>query len=121
MDKKYKKYKQPNIFERNFSFAGKMDFIEFWQEVGMRVITLLCCSILLCIFIVVMVPGDTEYLIGVVNIAVPILAAIWAVSVVALSRRRLRDAGYSAKSYLWLLLPVIGWIIFIVCLCKKSK
>ena len=33
----------------------------------------------------------------------------------------LRDAGFTAKSYLWLLLPVVGWLIFIVKrLCARS-
>lgn len=38
----------------------------------------------------------------------------------AITVRRLRDAGYSWLSYFWLLLPIVGWIIFIVRLCKKS-
>ena len=47
----------------------------------------------------------------------------WAsiVPLLAITVRRLRDAGYSAKSFLWLLVPVIGQIAFFARLCSKSK
>lgn len=35
--------------------------------------------------------------------------------------RRLRDAGYSAKSFFWLLIPVFGQIAFFARLCSKTK
>ncbi|MDE6643949.1 MAG: DUF805 domain-containing protein [Muribaculaceae bacterium] len=35
--------------------------------------------------------------------------------------RRLHDIGRSGWNWLWLLLPVIGWIIVIVYLCKDSE
>ncbi|MBR4972143.1 MAG: DUF805 domain-containing protein [Oscillospiraceae bacterium] len=38
----------------------------------------------------------------------------------ALSVRRLNDAGYSWKSLLWGFCPLVGWIIVLVRLCKKS-
>ena len=121
LDKKYRKFKKPNIFQRNFSFAGQIGMAEFWSEVGVRLISLMCMAILTCIVIVVAVPGDTEDLIAIVDLVMPVLAVLWIGPIIALTRRRLRDAGYSARSYLWLLLPVIGWIIFLIHLCSKSK
>ena len=38
----------------------------------------------------------------------------------AISVRRLNDAGYSWKSLLWFLCPLVGWIIVLIRLCKKS-
>ena len=39
---------------------------------------------------------------------------------IAICVRRLNDAGHTWKSILWLLLPLVGWIILLVRLCKKS-
>ena len=39
---------------------------------------------------------------------------------IAMAVRRLRDAGYSAKSFFWLLIPVLGMVAFIARLCEKS-
>ena len=38
----------------------------------------------------------------------------------AISVRRLNDAGYTWKSLLWYFCPLVGWIIVLVRLCKKS-
>lgn len=38
----------------------------------------------------------------------------------AISVRRLNDAGYTWKSLLWYLCPIVGWIIVLVRLCKKT-
>ena len=38
----------------------------------------------------------------------------------AITVRRLRDAGQSWKNFFWILLPLIGLIVFIVKLCKDS-
>ena len=43
------------------------------------------------------------------------------VPLLAITVRRLRDAGYGPKSFLWLLLPVIGQIAFFARLCTNSK
>ena len=38
----------------------------------------------------------------------------------AIAVRRLNDAGYTWKSLLWYLCPLVGWIIVLVRLIKKS-
>jgi uncharacterized membrane protein YhaH (DUF805 family) len=68
----------------------------------------------------VTVPADTNSIIALVNILVPILGILWLIPIVILTRRRLRDAGYSAKSYLWLLVPIVGQIVFVVRLCRPT-
>lgn len=115
-----KLFKKRNFLYRTFSFSGYITAGNFWSEIGIRLIEFFCASIFLCIAVSVLVPGDTEDLIDLVHILVPALGLLWAVPIVPLTRRRLRDAGYSAKSYLWLLLPVIGWIVFIVRMFAKS-
>lgn len=52
------------------------------------------------------------------------LSSLYALAVLvpslAIAVRRLRDAGYRWTSLLWFFLPVIGWIIVLLRLCKKS-
>ena len=119
LKKKYA-YKPPNFFQRNFSFAGTMTAGEFWTEFGMHLIGLLCSAIVLSILLSLVLPLETDQVIVVVEIAVAVMSVLCVISLAALSRRRLRDVGYGAKSYLWLLLPVVGWIIFLARLCSKS-
>ena len=120
MDRKYYQFKQQNIFQRSFSFKGIMSRNLFWNEAGIRVISLLCAVILAAVAICIVVPADVQTLTLICEITACVLTLLWAVSLLAMTRRRLRDAGYGAKSYLWLLLPVIGWIVFICRLCAKS-
>ena len=120
MDVSKKMFKKRNFLWRLFTFSGYMEVGSFWSEIGIRLIGFLCAAIFLCILLSVALPGDTEEIIALVEIVLPIFAVIWAIPMVALTRRRLRDAGLSAKTYLWLLLPVVGWIIFIVRLCARS-
>lgn len=63
---------------------------------------------------------------GAITTAIPALAfisSLYALAVLvpglAIAVRRLNDAGYSWMSLLWYLLPVVGWIIVLIRLCKK--
>ena len=105
---------------RMFTFSGFISPGQFWSEIAMRIIGYFCAVILLCIVVSAALPLDTEEIIALMDILIPILSALWLIPIIILSRRRLRDAGYSAKSYLWLLVPVAGWIVFIVRLCAPT-
>ena len=105
---------------RMFTFSGYISPGQFWSEIVTRIIGFFCATIILCIVLSVGIPQDTEGTIALVNILVPVLGIIWLIPVAALTRRRLRDGGYTAKSYLWLLIPVIGLIVFIVRLCSRT-
>ena len=50
-----------------------------------------------------------------------VLNAVLAVSLVCASIRRLHDTGKSGWNVLWYLIPLVGWIIEIVLLCKSSQ
>ena len=112
-DKKY-------FFWRKLTFSGYISRGQFWTEIAMRSIGYFCAVILLSIAVTVALPLDTEEIIALMDILIPILGVLWLIPIVILSRRRLRDAGYSAKSYLWLLLPCIGWIVFLARLCART-
>lgn len=114
-------YRKYNYFWRLFSFSGKMERGEFWSEVGVRFIGYVCAAIIACIAVCSFIPGDVPHLTQTVEITALILGILWAVPILALTRRRLRDAGYDGKTYLWLLIPVVGWFVFILRLCGNSK
>jgi uncharacterized membrane protein YhaH (DUF805 family) len=118
MDKKL--FERRNFFWRTFTFSGYISAGQFWSEIGMRLISFFCATILLCIVLSVTVPGDETAVLKAVDIGVPILGLVWVIPVIALTRRRLRDGGYSAKTYLWLLVPVVGLVVFIVRMFAKS-
>lgn len=54
----------------------------------------------------------------------PLLSLIWLLVTIVpgfcLLARRLHDTGRSNWNYLWILLPVIGWVIILVFLCQKG-
>ena len=118
---KYPLMKEQTFFQRLFSPKGTISSGGFWNEVVTRLISCLCTSILLCILIVALVPGTEEQLIRYAEFAALINIVLWVVPILVLTRRRLRDGGHTAKAYLWLLLPVVGWIVFLVFLCVKGS
>ena len=93
---------------------------EFWSNIGTSIITYLCLLVISCIVVSVTMSGTVEQLSAAMRKVTYGLAVIYVVRFVALSRRRLRDAGRSTKAYLWLLLPGVGILIFITRLCGKS-
>ena len=65
-------------------------------------------------------------ILGSITTAIPALAfvsSIYSLAILvpslAIAVRRLNDGGYSWKSLLWYLLPIVGWIIVLVRLIKK--
>lgn len=49
-----------------------------------------------------------------------VLSLLLAISVICATIRRLHDIGKSGWNVCWNLLPLVGWIILIVMLCKAS-
>ena len=110
-------YKKPHFF----SFSGRSTISEFWSSLFVSVVGGFCALIVLCILVCIVVPGEMDELKSIMNWVTLANSLFWFTHIVAMSRRRLRDAGFTAKSYLWLLLPVVGWFIFIFrYLCARS-
>ena len=105
---------------RNIRKNEIMSAASFWSDVGIKAISCLCSMIVMTMIFSAALPVSTEVLTRIVNISAWVLIFLWTIPVARNTRRRLRDAGYTAKAYLWLLLPVIGWLIFICLLCAKS-
>ena len=98
----------------------RMGVARFWSECGVQLISYLCASIIMTMVLSVTVKVSTERLTRIVEYCACGLAVLWCIPIIRNTRFRLRDAGYTAKSYLWLLLPIVGWIIFIARLFAKS-
>ena len=110
-------YKRPHYF----SFSGQMTASEFWSSFCTGLIGAFGVLMVLCILLCVIVPADVEQLSQIMNWVTLTVCLVWLVRVAAISRRRLRDAGFTAKSYLWLLIPVVGLIVFVVIrLCART-
>ena len=109
-------YKRPHFF----SFSGQMTMAEFWSSFFGSIMGCFCTLMGLCILLCVTVPAEVEELKEMMYWVTIANCLFWLVHIAAVSRRRLRDAGFTAKSYLWLLLPVVGWLIFIRRLCARS-
>ena len=105
---------------RSLTFSGYISPAQFWTEIAMRIIGFFCATIILCIVLSATMQADTEEIIKRVNILVPLLGVLWMIPIAALTRRRLRDGGYTAKTYLWLLVPVVGLVVFVVRLCSRT-
>lgn len=112
--------KQYKMLVRKLKGAERMSVSIFWSECGVSVISYLCAVIVLVMILSVTVKASVEKLSLISEYAACGLAVLWCIPIARNTRYRLRDAGYTAKAYLWLLLPVIGWVIFLALLCKKS-
>lgn len=56
-----------------------------------------------------------------IGIILQCLSAIIAVSIICAMIRRLHDSGKSGWNVCWNFLPLVGWIIVLVMLCKPSE
>ena len=92
----------------------------FWGDLCIKLISCFCCVIVMLILLSVLLPFSTEQTNQIAIYASIVLAVLWCIPIARNTKRRLRDAGYGPKAYLWLLLPVLGWLIFVILLCKKG-
>jgi len=53
-----------------------------------------------------------------------LLSTLWSLAILvpslAMTIRRFRDAGKGWPNIFWVFLPIIGWIIYLIILCKPS-
>ena len=115
-------YKKPNILRDFFSFSGRVTAVDFWSSFAISAVISFAVMIVACIVVSVAVPGEVEDLSQILNWILAGVGLIWAVRILILNVRRLRDGGFTAKSFLWLLIPGFGWVYFIARrLCAPSK
>lgn len=114
-----KKSKYP-IFQQ-LKQSRTMGIGAFWSECAIQAIACFCSVIVMLIVVSVIVGDNMQRINQIAGYASVALALLWCIPVARNTRYRLRDAGFGPKAYLWLLLPGIGWLIFIGLLCVKGK
>ena len=112
--------KYEKLLLEQYGDRSRMTASKFWSEFALKCISFFCALIVMIMILSASLPVSTKTLTQIVNYSAIALAVLWCIPIVRNTRRRLRDAGHSAKAYLWLLLPVLGWIWFIILLCTKS-
>jgi uncharacterized membrane protein YhaH (DUF805 family) len=98
----------------------RMSAATFWSEAGTRAISYLCAVIIMTIILSVVVPMPVQAINRICIYAAIALGVIWSIPFIRFTRMRLRDSGRSPKAYFWLLLPVLGWLVFAVLMCAKG-
>lgn len=93
-----------DYFKRYFDFLGKTDRAGFWRVV-------------LANLLIGMILGVFGSLGETLSSAYSIITLIPGL---AIAFRRLKDVNKSPLNLLWLLLPIVGWIILIVYLARES-
>ena len=113
--------KRKNDMMRQLMAQSSLSAASFWSEVFTRAISYLGVVILAVLILSTTLNATVEQLEQICLYVAIGLAVLWCIPFVRLTRMRLRDAGFTPKTYLWLLLPVLGWIIFAGFMCAKSK
>ncbi|MBN2605172.1 MAG: DUF805 domain-containing protein [Bacilli bacterium] len=93
-----------SMWKRWNDFSGKSNVREYWMPVLIGIIISVIFSIL---------GRFGQSIAGLYNLAVLIPS-------IALFIRRMHDTGRSGWYWLWLLLPIVGWIIVLLALIQKG-
>ena len=92
-------------FTKYAQFAGRSRRKEYWLWVLLGIIVGIVCKLL----------GYTG----------DIISTIWSLATlipgIAVTVRRLHDTGRSGWNYLWVLLPLVGWIIVLIFVLQDSQ
>ncbi len=112
--------KRKNDILRQLKKNQRMSVSTFWMEAGTRAISYLSALMVMVMILSAALPGTVEQINQICIYAAIGLALLWTIPFVRFTRMRLRDTGRSPKAYFWLLLPVIGWVIFAGLMCVKG-
>jgi uncharacterized membrane protein YhaH (DUF805 family) len=88
-------------FKNYATFTGKTSRPDYWY---------FALALLLLSAIAGVLDGDVQTIVAIATL-IP-----WA----SASARRLRDSGKTMNNFWWLLLPVVGWVIFFVQLAQPA-
>ena len=109
-----------NFWKRYIDFHGRStvsEFLNAWMWYIFTGFLIMICSPMIMFACSNM---DVHAVAGISKTLFSIFGFVSLSPCLAITVRRLRDAGYSPKSFFWLLLPGIGSIAFIVRLFSKS-
>lgn len=110
-------------------FSGRARRSEYWGTVlfngliqaGLSIILSIVATIL---FSSIEINGEVTFsslFFLLPDIPIYIYSLIWLLPGLAVAVRRLHDIGKSGWNLLWILLPIIGWILLIYWYCQDSQ
>jgi uncharacterized membrane protein YhaH (DUF805 family) len=106
-----------SFFSKYATFSGRARRSEFWFAV--------LFTSLVSTAIAIVAPGTTQYVNDIAIQQASVLSNLWQLAIfvpsLALSWRRLHDVGRKGIYYLFILLPVVGWILLFIQLVKDSQ
>jgi uncharacterized membrane protein YhaH (DUF805 family) len=106
-----------SFFSKYATFSGRARRSEFWFAV--------LFTSLVSTAIAIVAPGTTQYVNDIAIQQASVLSNLWQLAIfvpsLALSWRRLHDIGRKGTYYLFILLPVVGWILLFIQLVKDSQ
>jgi len=106
-----------SFFSKYATFSGRARRSEFWFAVLFTTLVSTAISIVW--------PSTTQYVndIAIQQASVP--SNLWQLAIfipsIALSVRRLHDVGRKGTYYLFVLLPIVGWIVLFIQFLKDSE
>ena len=106
-----------SFFSKYATFSGRARRSEFWFAVLFTTLVSTAISIVW--------PSTTQYVndIAIQQASVP--SNLWQLAIfipsIALSVRRLHDVGRKGTYYLFVLLPIVGWIVLFIQFVKDSE
>ena len=107
-------------WKRYRDFAGRTSRSAFWLAWITHKFLSIVLMFILAFGLTVASDLTAEEVNAVIRLTLSLFQLAFLVPCIAMTVRRLRDAGYSAKSFYWLLVPLIGGIAFFARLCTKS-
>ena len=100
-----------SCLKRYVQFSGRACRSEYWYWT---------LATIVLAFILAFVTGDSSNPEGESSLVSDLCSLAIFLPSLAVFVRRMHDIGRSGWNYLWNLLPIIGWIIVLVYLCKPS-
>ena len=105
-------------------FEGRSTRSDYWFAFLANMLIVVAFDVLFWVFLGMASATDSSFLAVISFILLLILFAYGIATVlpgIAITVRRLRDAGYNWPYIFVAFIPFVGWIILIVLLCKPSK
>ena len=109
-----------NFWRSYADFKGRTPVRDFWISLLVHFIVVLFMQMLVLVLLILLTEMNAHEVLIVLSIQNFAVALCSICPCLAITARRLRDAGYSLHSMFWLLLPGIGYIAILARLCDRS-
>lgn len=108
-----------DMWRYGYSFSGRTTRRNYFKALVIHFILMLLMMFSIAI-ISVIICRDSSRAVWIAQLVCGAYGVVLIVPCIAITVRRLNDAGYTARSFWWLLIPVLGGVALIARLCGKS-